>query len=108
MDRRTQPAPHPVMTFDQLTFDRLHSSGETSLGAFAGQVVEPKTWHLKTMAPTPCALRPAARQAARPASIASVFLPVPVDSRSRTIAACRRGRSRLSRISDNRLRSRQG
>src|SRR5215472_13974852 len=40
-----------------------------------------------------------------PASIAIVFRPAPVDSRSRTIAAYRPGRSRSYRILDNQNRS---
>ena len=65
-------------------------------------------WHPRAIAPTRYGVRRAAMKPARPASIASVFRPGPVDRRSRTIAACRRGRSRSRRISDNRHRSRRG
>ena len=72
-----------------------------------GEGVYP-VWHPRAIAPTRYGVRRAAMKPARPASIASVFRPGPVDSRSRTIAACRRGRSRSRRISDNRHRSRRG
>jgi hypothetical protein len=61
----------------------------------------------KSIAPTRCAGRRGPIEAARPASIANVFRPVPFDSRSRTVAACRQGRSRSFRISDSRRRSRR-